>query len=76
MIKNLFHGGSGGFDCDGATDWNEGGGGIQTEHDGFVRGLTIGHVIVPAVHADIVTRTVQIVEAWIGWARVDSWRIC
>ena len=74
--QNLFHSGSGGFDCDGATDWHKGGSGIEIKDDGFVRGFTIGNVIVPAVHADVVTRTVQIVEAWIGWAGIDSWRIC
>ncbi len=72
--QNLLHGGSGGFDGDGASDGYEGGSDIESQNDGFIGRFSIRYEIVTAVHADVVTGTTQIVEARIGWAGVDSWR--
>ena len=61
MIKNLFHGGSGGFNGDGATRGHGNGGDVQSEHDRFIGGFTIGNKIVPAKHADVITGTIPVI---------------
>ena len=76
MIKNLLHGGSGGFDGDGASDGDDLGSDRKTDRDGLVRGLAVGDVIVTAEHTDVVACAVVVVVAGVGWTGIDSWRIC
>ena len=72
MIKNLFHGGSGGFDGDGAIHGYRNRGNIQTEHDRFIGRPSIGNEIVPAKHANVITGSIPVVVLRIGWTLVDA----
>ena len=78
IIKNLFHGGSGGFNGDGASRGHGNRGNIQAEHDRFIGRPSIGNKVVPAKHTNVITRTVPVIvllaqHRWQGkWAAIDN----
>jgi hypothetical protein len=72
IIKNLFHGGSGGFNGDGATCGYGNRGDIQTEYNRFIGGPTIGYKIVPAKHANVIAGSVPVIVLRIGWTLIDA----
>ena len=61
IIKNLFHGGSCGFNGDSASCGHGNRGDVQTEHDWFIGRSPIGYKIMPAKHTDVITRTIPVI---------------
>ena len=72
MIKNLFHGGSGGFNGDGASRGHGNRGDVQTEHDRFIGRPPIGYEIVPTKHANIISGTIPVVVLRIRRTGIDT----
>jgi hypothetical protein len=71
MIKNLLHGGSGGFDGDGASRGHGNRGDVQAEHDWFIGRPPIGYKIVPAKHSDVIAGTIPVIVLWEWGTGVD-----
>ena len=70
--KILFHGGSGGFNGDGASCGHGNRGDIQTKHNGFIGRPPIGNKIVPAKHTNVIAGTIPVIVLRIGRAGVDA----
>ena len=72
MIKNLLHGGSGGFNGDGAPCGHGNRGDVQAEYDRFIGRPTIGNKIMPAKHTNVITGTIPVIVLRIGWTGIDA----
>ena len=62
MIKNLLHGGSGGFNGDGASRGHGNRGDVQTEHNRFIGRPTIGNKVVPAKHPNVIAGSIPVIH--------------
>ena len=70
--QKLFHGGSGGFNGDGASRGYGNRGNIQPEHDWFIGRPPIGDEIVPAKHPNVITGTIPVIILRIGRTGIDA----